>query len=78
MTLWIEEHTDLKVGKDLGWLDHFALKCETRGEVDRAYEFCKSQGLEILTEPKAYPAYGDFYGFSFRGPNGIKLEFVIH
>lgn len=75
-TIWLEEVEQLDTGGNLGWLDHYGLKCESRTEVDRAYEFCVSRGWTILTEPKAYPEYGDFYGFSFRGPDGIKLEFV--
>lgn len=76
LTLWIEEHRDLKVGAGLGWLDHYAFHCESPSDVDRAHTFCIAQGWEIISEPKAYPAYGNFYGFSFRGPDGIKLEFV--
>lgn len=75
-TLWIEEFPGLLVGKRHGWLDHYAFHCESRSSVDTAHQFCQSRGWQILSEPKAYPAYGDFYGFSFRGPDEIKLEFV--
>jgi len=75
-TLWIEEIQDLEVGERLGWLDHYALHCESREKVNLAFEFCQGQGWSIISEPKAYPDYGNFYGFSFRGPDGIKLEFV--
>jgi len=75
-TLWLEETKDLQVGEGLGWLDHYALNCESREEVLQAYEFCKEQEWVIMAEPRGYPQYGDFYGFSFRGPDNIKLEFV--
>ena len=75
-TLWLEEVRSLNIGDSLGWMDHWALHCESREAVDHAFQFCKSQDWRILTEPKAYPDYGDFYGFSFQGPDGIKLEFV--
>ena len=76
LTLWLEEFPGLLVGDGRGWLDHYALHCESRADVDTAFQFCKAQGWQILSEPKAYPAYGNFYGFSFRGPDSIKLEFV--
>lgn len=76
LTFWLEELPGLLVGDSHGWLDHYALHCESRGDVDRAFQFCQSQGWQIISEPKAYPAYGNFYGFSFRGPDLIKLEFV--
>ena len=59
-----------------GSLDHFALYCESRSQVDQAFAFCQKKGWKILTEPKAYPEYGDFYGFAFEGPDQLKIEFV--
>jgi|GEM_PF-6763744 len=76
LTLWLEEFPNLIIGDSHGWLDHYALHCESRDEVDKAYQFCKTQEWKIISEPKAYPAYGNFYGFSFRGPDNLKLEFV--
>ena len=75
-TLWLDEVSELNIGSSYGWLDHFALHCESREAVNLAFDFCQSKGWEIITEPKAYPDYGNFYGFSFKGPDGIKLEFV--
>jgi len=76
LTIWLEEVKGLKAGEGVGWLDHYALHCESREEVLRAYDFCKEQKWVIIAEPKGYPEYGDFYGFSFHGPDNIKLEFV--
>jgi len=76
MTIWLEEFPGLSVGDLHGWLDHYALHCESQDDVDKSYQFCITRGWQILSEPQAYPAYGNFYGFSFRGPDGMKIEFV--
>ena len=79
LTFWIEAASDnLTIKPKAGSLDHYAFNCENRDEVDRAYKFCRSKEWRILSEPKAYPQYGDFYGFAFEGPDGLKLEFVTH
>ena len=75
-TIWITENASLQTGNDLGWLDHYAFYFNSRDEVLAGYEFCKTSEWEILSEPKAYPAYGNFFGFSFSAPDNLKIEFV--
>lgn len=76
LTIWLGEVENLQAGARCGFLDHFAFHCDSRKKVDVAYSYCLSQNWKILSEPKAYPQYGNFYGFSFEGPDGLKLEFV--
>ncbi len=74
LTLWIEPaENNLAISNRP--LNHFAFKCDSREEVDKAYEFCTTQGWEV-NNPRAIPEYGDFYGFYFCGPDKMKIEFV--
>ncbi len=75
-TIWLKGHPGLTTGPENGHLDHMALKCESREQVDAAHVFCKKQEWTILSEPSPAPAYGNFYGFSFEGPDGLKIEFA--
>ncbi len=75
-TIWLIERRDMKMGPALGALDHLALHCASQEDVNNAYDFCIAQKWTIISEPQPYPAYENFYGFSFEGPDALRLEFV--
>lgn len=76
LTIWIEAAEENRSMPKAGSLDHYAFHCESRDRVNQAFTFCQQKGWKILSEPKTYPLYGDFYGFAFEGPDQLKIEFV--
>jgi catechol 2,3-dioxygenase-like lactoylglutathione lyase family enzyme len=58
-------------------LHHLAWQAESRGDVDRLYDFLVSVHATILDPPAEYPHYGaGYYAVFFVDPDGLKLEFV--
>lgn len=76
LTIWIEDSGGHNIQPFAGSLNHYAFHCDNRQDVDAAYQFCRERKLHTLVEPKAYPQYGDFYGFAVEGPDQLKLEFL--
>jgi catechol 2,3-dioxygenase-like lactoylglutathione lyase family enzyme len=76
LTIWIEDSEGRSIKPLAGSLNHYAFHCDNRQDVDAAYQFCRDRKWNTLGEPKAYPRYGDFYGFAFEGPDQLKLEFL--
>ena len=74
--IWMEDSEGRPVTPLGGSLNHYAFRCENRQSVDAAYKFCRDREWAIGSAPKAYPQYGNFYGFAFEGPDQLKLEFV--
>lgn len=60
-------------------LQHLAFAVETRAEVERAFEWAKEHGSEVVRPPKALPQYGpDQFATFFLDPHGFMIEVVTH
>ena len=58
-------------------LQHLALTARNRDEIDKFSYWAETEGISIISGPKAYPEYGeDYYAIFFSGPDDIKLELV--
>ena len=55
-------------------LDHLCFRARSREDVDRAYEFLKEIGADIVRAPEEGPWAPGYYSLSFRDPEGIRLE----
>ena len=62
---------------DVGY-HHYAFELAAREEVDELHAFLKSQKVEIVDPPAAYPSYGEgYYAVFFLDPDGLRLEAVF-
>lgn len=60
-------------------LQHLAFFVPTRGDVNRAHEWARDRGDEIVRAPKPFPRYGpDCYASFFLDPHGFMIEVVTH
>ena len=67
----------VRAGSVPGSLQHLAFAARSRAEVDSFLPWASSQGIRILSGPRAYPEYGgDYYAVFFEGPEGLRLELV--
>ncbi len=59
-------------------LHHVAFNAESRKQVDEMHELVQTIGGEILEPPAEWPftSVGKYYAVYFRGPDGLKFEFV--
>ena len=59
-------------------LHHVAFNAESREQVDQMHELVQSIGGEILEPPAEWPftSVGKYYAVYFRGPDGMKFEYV--
>ncbi len=59
-------------------LHHVAFNAESRGQVDEMHELVQTIGGEILEAPAEWPftSVGKYYAVYFRGPDGMKFEYV--
>ena len=55
-------------------LDHLCWRARTRADVDRVHALVASAGAEIVRPPQEGPWAPGYYSFSFRDPEGIRLE----
>ncbi|MGA8040892.1 MAG: VOC family protein, partial [Acidimicrobiia bacterium] len=60
-------------------LQHLAFMVSTRAEVERACEWARDRGDEIVRAPKAFPHYGPHQFATFiLDPHGFMIEVVTH
>ena len=70
----LQEHDRYSCG-----LHHFALRADSRSDVDDMYRLLLNVGATILDAPMAYPRYGNgYYAVFFADPDGLKFEFVFY
>ena len=72
------EHADRTFEVYEPGLHHVAFNASSREQVDRLAELLPSIGGEITDPPGeyGYAGVGTYYAVYFRGPDGIKFEFV--
>jgi catechol 2,3-dioxygenase-like lactoylglutathione lyase family enzyme len=68
------EHADVPHVETGPGLDHLCFRARSRDDVDRAYEFLKGIGADIVRAPEEGPWAPGYYSLSFRDPEGIRLE----
>ncbi|MBW2985740.1 VOC family protein [Candidatus Woesearchaeota archaeon] len=79
-TLWIVPSENKKQKKhnfkSVGF-HHFAIRVETKKDVDKAHNWCKKQKIMIIDSPSKYPEYSkNYYATFFLDPDGMKIEIV--
>ena len=79
-TLWILPSKNKKQKKhnfeSVGF-HHFAIRVETKKDVDKAHNWCKKQKIIIIDSPSKYPEYSkNYYATFFLDPDGMKIEIV--
>jgi catechol 2,3-dioxygenase-like lactoylglutathione lyase family enzyme len=55
-------------------LDHLCFRAREREDVDALYPFVEELGATIVRPPEDGPWAPGYYSFSFRDPEGIRLE----
>lgn len=55
-------------------LDHLCFRARTREDVDALYPAVEELGATIVRQPQEGPWAPGYYSFSFRDPEGIRLE----
>ena len=60
-------------------LQHLAFILNTRAEVQRAHEWARTHGCEVIHAPQEFPQYHPgYYATFWLDPEGIMLEAVCH
>jgi len=68
------DHADVAHVETGPGLDHLCFRARSREDVDRAYEYLKGIGADIVRAPEEGPWAPGYYSLSFRDPEGIRLE----
>lgn len=59
-------------------LQHLSFLVASRAIVREAHEWARSQGAEIVDEPREFPEYGQHYATFWLDPHGFMLEAMCH
>jgi len=59
-----------------GQLDHIGFFINEVEKVDQWYEFLKSEGVEVLTEPRTHR--DGARSFYCRDPSGVRVQMIYH
>lgn len=68
-TLADHAHRELAPG-----IDHLCFRARSREDVDELYRVVQEIGAELVRAPEEGPWAPGYYSFSFRDPEGIRLE----
>jgi catechol 2,3-dioxygenase-like lactoylglutathione lyase family enzyme len=68
------EHAHLAHVETGSGLDHICFRARSREDVDRVFELVNEIGADIVRPPEDGPWAPGYYSFSFRDPEGIRLE----
>jgi catechol 2,3-dioxygenase-like lactoylglutathione lyase family enzyme len=55
-------------------IDHLCFRARSRDDVDALYPLVRDMGAEMVRAPQEGPWAPGYYSFSFRDPEGIRLE----
>ena len=72
------DHLDLVVSdldRSLAFY-HVAFEARSRAEVDERFQWLRSEGAEVESEPREHDYTEGYYAVFFYDPDGIKLELV--
>jgi catechol 2,3-dioxygenase-like lactoylglutathione lyase family enzyme len=70
----LPEHMSRRFVQGSVGLHHVCLRCRSREDVDKVYDFLKSQDVNIVRAPEEGPWTPGYYSVLFEDHSGIRIE----